>query len=508
MGTPRAPFDQGLFLAHFNKGKDHFDARRYDEAERELEEAYLLRPRDQKVLNLLGLIYFKQDKYEKAEEVYRKLTAESPDANTLYYNLGLIYFKLQRLDEAESAFTKALELQGDNPKISFYLGSIYERMKRYQDAIYQYRQAGANILVRRVEDKLAAQPHATQPPRPAAPPPRPVAPPPPVDAEPQTLPRGKAPVLVPPSPEQRTEPFAFPPPLAAAAGPAPTAKASTDTNRFKTAEIREAIERAKKQHEAEEAAAFPERDVAPISPNLLADGARSTDTARFRVSDVPAERHPEIISFPQRAGERTQPVSTTDRTLPPTRRPELFRFLENNLMEVDFTGKVFIKQGTIYSYGGNLTFWVKEKRPGGHAPLVMITGTGRVILTDREREITFMHVQDEAVYVEPAHLLACESTLTPRYVSVGPADAPAEFLILEGTGMLALSVASKPLALVVTPEMPVSVPASSIITWSGDVTPQFVEDRQVHEVMLPGRASETLIRLEGSGRLLVEQGLR
>jgi uncharacterized protein (AIM24 family) len=74
--------------------------------------------------------------------------------------------------------------------------------------------------------------------------------------------------------------------------------------------------------------------------------------------------------------------------------------------------------------------------------------------------------------------------------------------------MLALSVASKPLALSVTPEMPVSVPASSVISWSGDLTAQSVEDRQVYEVMLPGRAKDRLVRLEGSGRLLVEQGLR
>src|SRR5437762_7670250 len=154
--SPRAPFDQGLFLTHFNKGKAFYEERRFEDAERELEEAYLLRPRDQRVLNLLGLVYFRQDKLEKAEEVYRKLVAESPDAHTLFYNLGLIYFKLNRLEEAESAFLKALELSQENPKINFYLGSIYERLHRFQDAIYQYRQAGANIMVRRVEDKIAA----------------------------------------------------------------------------------------------------------------------------------------------------------------------------------------------------------------------------------------------------------------------------------------------------------------------------------------------------------------
>src|SRR5262245_14407046 len=487
MSTPRAPFDQGLFLAHFNKGKDHFDGKHYEDAELELEEAYLLRPRDQKVLNLLGLVYFKQDKYEKAEEIYRKLAAESPDAHTLYYNLGLIYFKLQRLEESESAFTKALELSGNNPKINFYLGSIYERMKRYQDAIFQYRQAGANILVRRVEDKIAGRDRTTSgPPLPDLPP---------LMVQPRPAPR-----LVPP-PDPSGD--AFPPPLAAAAGPP---KSTADTAEFKAAEIRDAL---RKEHALRAAELeFSPRDVGPLSPTMIA-GARTSDTARLGPADAGAsrERHPEIISFPQRPTERTQPVPT-DRTVPPARRNEIFRFLDNNLMEIDFSGKVFIKQGTIYSYGGNLTFWVKERRPGGHAPLVMITGSGKVILTDHEREITFMHVKDEVVHVEPSHLLACEATLTPRYVAIGSETGPVEFLALEGTGMLALSVASKPLALVVTPQMPVSVPASSIITWSGEVTPNSVEDREVYEVMLSGHGPDTLIRLEGSGRLLVEQAHR
>src|SRR5260370_25799053 len=160
---PRGPFDQGLFLTHFNKGKELYEGRRFEEAERELEEADLMRPRDQKVLNLLGLVYVRQDKFEKAEEVYRKLVAESPDAHTLFYNLGLIYFKLSRPEDAESAFLKALELTKENPKINFYLGSIYERLHRYKDAIYQYRQARAHIIGRRVEDKIGAP---QDPPRP------------------------------------------------------------------------------------------------------------------------------------------------------------------------------------------------------------------------------------------------------------------------------------------------------------------------------------------------------
>jgi tetratricopeptide (TPR) repeat protein len=461
--SPRAPFDQGLFLTHFNKGQSFYEERRYEDAERELEEAYLLRPRDQRVLNLLGLVYFKQEKLEKAEEVYRKLAAESPDAPTLFHNLGLIHFKLNRLEEAEAAFSKALELSGNNPKINFYLGNIYERLQRFQDAIYQYRQAGANLMVRRVEDKMAAA----------------------------------APALHPTSAVQ---------------------KRKDDTAEFLTKDIRQAL----KQHEetaAKEAShedtLVPARTLQPVSDVLMAPNLES-DTARFRMPPRPRQpalppplvrpRFPEVIGYGSGDRRSAAPAPDYASAPRPRRATDVFRFLENNLMEINVTQKVFIKQGTIYSYGGNLTFWVKDRRPGGHPALVMITGQGKTILTDRDRQITFMRVEDETLYVEPNHLLACEETLTPRYAPLDEAHPGAEFLALEGSGMVALSVASKPLPLEVTPDLPVSVPAASIICWSGSLLPHVVDDRHLFEVMMPapGRTG-TLIRLEGTGRLLMEQ---
>jgi uncharacterized protein (AIM24 family) len=176
-------------------------------------------------------------------------------------------------------------------------------------------------------------------------------------------------------------------------------------------------------------------------------------------------------------------------------------------MEVDFSGKVFIKQGTIYSYSGNLTFWVKDKRPGARPPLVIVTGTGRLILTDQEREITFMQVTDEPVFVEPSHLLACEA-LQPRYVRLGDEANAVEVVALEGRGMVALSVASKPLPLTVKPDLPVSVPASSIIMWTGPLVPHVVVDPEIYAVLLPSAGSSgRILRLEGPGRILVEQAV-
>jgi hypothetical protein len=438
MPAPRAPFDQGLFLTHFNKGKQLYDQRLFADAEQQLEEAYLLRPRDPQVLNLLGLVYFKQEKLEKAEEIYRKLAAESPEAPTLFYNLGLICFKLNRLEEAESAFLKALELAKDNAKINFYLGYVYERLHRFQDAIYQYRQAGASLMVRRVEDKLAAGA--------------------------QSRPR-----LRPPS--------------------AVGAPRIDDTAKFKKVEAQ--------AEPSSDTTLAPHKEVRPVSDVLMADGAPphpKSDTNKFRLP-----RH--VLSATPAAAATADPAA---HTLPP-RRPHVFHSLGTNLVEVDFSGKVFIKQGTVYSYSGNLTFWVKDPRPGGNPALVIITGTGKLILTDKGHEITFMQVdEEEAVYVEPSHLLACEETLSPRYVSLGEGPGP-EVLILEGRGMAALSVASKPISLVVTPAMPVCVPSASVITWKGELKAHVVDDRQLYEVVLRQGGPGPLIRLEGSGRLLVEQ---
>jgi uncharacterized protein (AIM24 family)/Tfp pilus assembly protein PilF len=440
---PRGPFDQGLFLAHFNKGRDFYDAQRYEDAEQQLEEAYLLRPRDQKVLNLLGLVYFRQEKFEKAEEVYRKLVAESPEAHTLHYNLGLIHFKLNRLDDAESSFLKALELTKDNPKINFYLGSIYERLQRFKDAIYQYRAAGANIMVRRIEDRMAA--------------------------------------TVPPV---RT-------------APAAAAPKKDDTAEFKASAVREAIRR---RVDDDGALLSPPKEVGPVSSALLAEGAPAPESPSFDNTLPPQSMRKAVGADSRPSADRTLPASAAP-------RPEPFRFLENKLLEIDFSGKVFIKQGTIYSYSGNLTFWVKEKRPGSQATLVIITGTGKVLLTDKEREITLMRIGAETIHVEPAHLLACEEGVTPEYVRVGEKPNDLDFLALTGQGMVALSARSKPLPLSVTADLPVSLPAASVISWSGDLVARVVEDRQIYEVMHVAEGAGKVLRLEGEGRVLVEQAL-
>jgi uncharacterized protein (AIM24 family) len=485
---PRGPFDEGLFLAHFNKGRELFDAGHHEAAERELEEAYLLRPRDVRVLNLLGLVYFRQEKLERAEEVYRKLIAESPDAHTLHYNLGLICLKLNRLDHAESAFLKALELTPANPKIHFYLGSIYERQHRFKDAIFQYRQAGANMMVRRVEGKLGA-------PAPPSPPPLPVRAP-----RPDTKPPALGPSLL-ESEEAGIVTAKVVVPVSSSILSEPSRSATTGTGRFAPFD--------------DDTVPPPARSGSETAAGFAAEPSASESPRPPAPELPPSDDHPtDQTNPPMRSPFATARLaaSTADRPPSPATPPdgtsirEVFRCVEKGLMEVDFSGKVFIKQGTIYSYSGNLTFWVKEKRPGGLPALVIVTGTGRLLLTDHERDITLMQVGGEAVYVEPGHLLACEEGLQPRYERIGPTDDTVDVVVLEGRGRVALSVASKPLPLTVRPGLPVSIPSRSVIMWTGRLEPTVVEDPTVYEVVLPSQpGGGRLLRLEGEGRVLVEQ---
>src|SRR5947208_14817802 len=165
-----APFDQGVFLLHLNRGREAFHEGRYGEARRELESAQRLRPDDSDVLNLLGLVYFKTNAFPEAEVIYRRLTTENANVFILHSNLGLILFKQGKLDEAEHYLLRAIELRPHYAKSHLYLGLLYRQKRKYALAVEHLRFAGADKLVREVEAEM--RPAGAPPP----PPPAPVAP--------------------------------------------------------------------------------------------------------------------------------------------------------------------------------------------------------------------------------------------------------------------------------------------------------------------------------------------
>jgi uncharacterized protein (AIM24 family) len=151
------PFDQGVFLLHYNRGREAFQEARYAEARRELENAQRLRPDDADVLNLLGLVYFKTNAFPEAEVIYRRLAHENPNVFILHSNLGLILFKQGKLDESEQYLLRAIELRPNYAKSHLYLGLLYRQRKKFGLAIEHLRFAGAEKIVREVEAEMRPQ---------------------------------------------------------------------------------------------------------------------------------------------------------------------------------------------------------------------------------------------------------------------------------------------------------------------------------------------------------------
>ena len=208
------PFDQGVFLLHYNRGREAFQEGRYAEARRELESAQRLRPDDADVLNLLGLVYFKTNAFPEAEVIYRRLVGENANVFILHSNLGLILFKQGKLDESEQFLLRAVELRPNYAKSHLYLGLLYRQKKKFGLALEHLRFAGADKIAREVELEM----------RPVT---RPATPVPPVPAPAPV----RAPVVIPeppihvPVPEQMTQPGKVPIP----ALPVPVVDSSSHT---------------------------------------------------------------------------------------------------------------------------------------------------------------------------------------------------------------------------------------------------------------------------------------
>src|SRR5438270_6464234 len=181
------PFDQGVFLLHYNRGREAFQEGRYAEARRELESAQRLRPDDSDVLNLLGLVYFKTNAFPEAEVIYRRLSTENPNVFILHSNLGLILFKQGKLDDAEHYLLRAIELRPNYAKSHLYLGLLYRQKRKFGLALEHLKFAGADKVVREVEAEMHPQERTTQK-VPALKEPPPVAPPPPAATLPGKMP--------------------------------------------------------------------------------------------------------------------------------------------------------------------------------------------------------------------------------------------------------------------------------------------------------------------------------
>lgn len=466
------PFDQGVFLLHYNRGREAFQEGRYAEARRELESAQKMRPDDSEVLNLLGLVYFKTNSFPEAEVIYRRLVRENPNVFILHSNLGLILFKQGNLDESEQYLVRAVELRPNYAKSHLYLGLLYRQRKRYPLALEHLKFAGADKLAREVEVEMrppAPAPALAPVPAPPAPRPAPAAPPKAAPATPitQKIPAvsGKqADEIRRAAAEARTQPgnVAAPAPAVPPARPAPAPAAA------KTA---------------------PQ----PVFPQAVPEPVAVT-AARKLQDAVDETQHAE-----EKRIDLAHKIEGASKT---------FALHENGFLEINFARSVHVKRGTVSSYSGNLKFIAESGLLGTTAQtLVKAVGQGKLFVYERGRKTFLLDLNDEFIYVEGGNLLALEETLTYRVESIYDSayQRKIDTVKIFGKGSLAISTSIEPLTLRVTRDYPLSISSNALVAWTGNLIPTVMDDKALESVMIETEDDGFKIRFEGDGVVVSEQ---
>jgi len=183
------PVPDRAFVARLMRGAALLRAEKLDEAVAELREALALRPREAKVLNLLGLATFRLGRFLEAREIFKDLSNRQPNDAAMRLNLGLVHLKMGEVDEAIRELRRAHDLDPAQVRTLGYLGLAYARHGEFALARDAFRAAGQEDLAREMEDqlKIPEEPDAV---------PKPVTdiitarvtPPPPIPPPPQATP--------------------------------------------------------------------------------------------------------------------------------------------------------------------------------------------------------------------------------------------------------------------------------------------------------------------------------
>jgi Flp pilus assembly protein TadD len=144
------------FLLHLTRGTELIGAGDPDGARAVLERARSLRPKDVKVLGLLGQAYYRLGRFEDAGDVWQRLVDESPVEPAARVNLGLARLKAKRHADAAKQLEIALDLNPEHPKAMGYLGLALLEGGDPAAARAWFVRAGSEQMIARCDELIAA----------------------------------------------------------------------------------------------------------------------------------------------------------------------------------------------------------------------------------------------------------------------------------------------------------------------------------------------------------------
>ena len=192
---------------------------------------------------------------------------------------------------------------------------------------------------------------------------------------------------------------------------------------------------------------------------------------------------------------------------------EYFQLESDRMLEVNLNGDVWTKTGSMVAYVGQIKFerekilergignLLKKAVTGEGARLTKALGQGRLYLADEGKTIQILRLENQSIYVNGNDLLAFEPTLAwdikmMRKVAALMSGGLFNVLV-QGTGLVAITSHFEPLALMVRPGQPVRTDPNATICWSGNLQPEFKTDVSLKSFF--GRGSGESIQMEFSG---------
>jgi uncharacterized protein (AIM24 family) len=211
-------------------------------------------------------------------------------------------------------------------------------------------------------------------------------------------------------------------------------------------------------------------------------------------------------------------VETTLKQFKETSGPESFQTQGSKMLKVQLSGETIeAKLGSMVAYQGDVKFehagsgglkrMAKKAMTGEGAELMKISGTGEVFLADLAQEIQLLELNNEAITVNGANLLAFDADIDWDIKKV---EGVSGFMggglyntHLSGSGYVAVLSDGPPVLIEVDGDGVVADPQAAI-TWSEGVKTSVKTDINLKTFIGRGSGESVQMAFSGSGWVLIQ----
>ncbi len=198
----------------------------------------------------------------------------------------------------------------------------------------------------------------------------------------------------------------------------------------------------------------------------------------------------------------------------------LFELESERMLEINVSGLVWTKMGSMVAYRGDLRFtreeilehgigrFLKRAVSGEGARLTKVEGQGALYLADEGKKISILDLRGETLFVNGNDILAFQDGIQwdiQIMRKVAGMLAGGLFNVkLAGNGLLAITTHYDPLTLTVAPEKPVVTDPNATVAWSGTLTPELKTDISFKTFLGRGSGESIQMLFRGNGFVVIQ----